>query len=120
MSFFLFAIPQMFVTTAKDIAYFPLWWYTRGLVDVMSGAGSMLAGQAKGLAIGVWVANLFTPMYGQYDWQGRLISFFVRFAQIILRSIALALWAGVAVLVIVAWLLMPPALVVVLMLQFGV
>lgn len=118
MSFLLLAIPQAFLTAAKDIAYFPVWWYTLGLMGVVRGAGLMVAGQAKGLAIGVWAANLFTPMYGQYDWEGRLISFFVRVVQIIARSIALAVWVVVAAASIIAWALIPLALLVILLLQF--
>lgn len=118
MTFFFFSIPQLIATAAKDIAYFPVWWYTRGLLDVTRGTGRMLAGQAKGLAIGVWIQNVFTPMYGQYDWQGRLISFFMRVVQIILRTIALIAWAGVAAIVLVFWIVLPLALLVILTLQF--
>ena len=70
------------------------------------------------LAIGIWIKHVFTPMYGQHDWQGRLISFFMRVVQIILRAIALVAWAAVAVAVILFWLMVPFALAAILTLQF--
>ena len=49
----------------------------------------MIQGYARTLAIRVWIRNIFVPMFGMYDWQSRLISFFMRVVQIIGRTIAL-------------------------------
>ena len=72
-----------------SVIRFPLWWYTRGLVDTASALARSVRTQATQLAIGVWIRNIFTPMYGQSDWQSRLISVLVRVAQILSRGIFL-------------------------------
>ena len=72
-----------------SVVRFPLWWYTHGLIDTASALALSVRTQATKLAIGVWIRNIFTPMYGQSDWQSRLISVFVRTAQIIARGVFL-------------------------------
>lgn len=59
------------------------------------------------LAPGLWLANLFVPMFGQYDFQGWLVSFFMRLVQIIARAFALALWLGVCLAFFFVWLALP-------------
>ena len=90
-----------------DVLYFPLWWYSRGLLNLMLGVKNFLADKQKSLALLVWVKNIFKPMYAQYDWAGILISFFVRLIQIIFRSIFMLFWTILALAVIVFWLLLP-------------
>lgn len=90
-----------------EILYFPLWWYTGGLFKLLNGLKNFITNRAKELTIAVWLKNLFTPMYGQYDWQGRLISFFIRFFQIIFRGIILFIWTVIALAVLLLWLVWP-------------
>ncbi len=93
-----------------DIAYFPLWWYSAGLVERLKATGEMIKGWARTLQISLWVRNIFTPMYGRYDWQSRIISVFMRVVQIIGRSIAL-LFIGIgAVILLLLYVLGPIAL----------
>ncbi len=70
----------------REIAMFPVWWYSRGLLMVMHALRESVAGYAQGLGIRVWVRNIFVPMYGQYDWQSRIISVFMRSMQIAFRG----------------------------------
>lgn len=58
----------------------------------------------------IWLKNFFVPMYGQYDWTGRLISVFMRLVILIGRFIALIVEAIVYVLLLGLWLASPPAL----------
>lgn len=90
-----------------EIIYFPLWWYTGGLFKLLINLKNFIGNRAKELAIAVWLKNLFTPMYGQYDWQGRLISFFVRLAQIIFRSLIMLIWITISVIVLIVWIIFP-------------
>ena len=46
-------------------------------------------------------------MYAQYDWQGMLVSFFMRLTQIIFRSLALLFWLIVAAAAAAGWLILP-------------
>lgn len=90
-----------------DVLYFPIWWYSRGIFKVVSWSGRFISARQKGLALGVWVKNIFTPMYGQHDWAGMLISFITRLLQIIVRSVVMLFWLLICFIVIVCWLAAP-------------
>lgn len=98
-------------TALKDIFMFPVWWYTKGIVYMLEQLLLSARRQAASFAVNLWVRNLFVPMYGQYDWQGRIISFFVRLIQIIFRSIAYTFWLGILAGVAVFYLFAPLVLV---------
>ena len=104
---FIFYTGKIIFEIARDIIYFPLWWYSRGLFNLLLGVRDFLVDKQKSLALLVWIKNIFKPMYGQYDWQGFLISFFVRLVQIIFRSIFMLFWAILGLAVIIFWLFLP-------------
>ena len=72
-----------------DFLYFPIWWYSAGLLKTLRGVGNFYREQEASLNFLVWFKNIFVPMYGQYDMAGRLVSFFIRLVQIIYRGIAM-------------------------------
>lgn len=85
-----------------DILKFPIWWYSSGLVWLGRFCRDTLQSYARFFAVSVWMKNIFVPMFGQNDWQSRLISLFMRSVQIVARSfglmiiaIGLVLFAGV-------------------------
>lgn len=90
------------------IIYFPVWWYTEGLMKVVR----LMAREAKGIAYALNLKILFRfllkPMFGQYDAWGRIISFGVR----IVHFFVLFIWAMFMtlslLLLLIAWLLIPP------------
>lgn len=90
-----------------DILYFPFWWYTGGVKYAGGKIFNLLRFGNATLAPGIWLKNLFVPMYGQHDIQGRIISFVLRLVQIIFRGIMLFLWLTVCVALFIAWLFMP-------------
>ena len=90
-----------------DVIFFPLWWYSKGLFDFSKGQLEFLKNRFKGLALGVWVKNIFKPMFGQNDWQGVLISVIMRIFQIIIRSIAMIFWIIVSILIVILWVSLP-------------
>lgn len=96
----------------KDIVSFPVWWYTKGIVYMLEQLLLSARRQAASFAVNLWVRNLFVPMYGQYDWQGRIISFFIRLIQIIFRSLAYTLWLGILAGVAVFYVFAPIVLLV--------
>ena len=101
-------IPKnIFIEIMLDFLYWPFWWYGRGLLKVIAMAGDQIVAQYEYLGIGVWLKNIFTPMYGMYDWESRLISFLVRLAQIILRSALLIFWSFFMLIFILVWFLVP-------------
>jgi hypothetical protein len=76
----------------RDIVAFPVWWYTKGIFYLFEKLSLSARRQSANFAVALWAKNLFVPMYGQYDWQGRIISFVVRLVQVIFRSLALGIW----------------------------
>jgi len=93
--------------TVGSVIRFPIWWYTEGLIETGRWClrGLFYRWQSAGLR--VWLANFFTPMYGQYDLAGRLVSVFMRFVVLIGRLIALVVEAVGYALLLAAWVLTP-------------
>jgi len=92
---------------ARDILFFPLWWYSQGLWLLVKKLLEFLANRQKAMALLVWIKNLHRPMYGQYDWQGILISFFMRLVVITAKGIAMIFWCLLALTVLFIWLALP-------------
>ena len=90
-----------------DILLFPVWWYTEGFRRMFIMLWHNLEDTNLRLAPGLWLKNIFTPMYGQRDLQGRLMSFFMRTVNVIGRTIALLVWFMLLVFVLVFWLIIP-------------
>src|SRR4030042_4999651 len=90
-----------------DIVYFPVWWYSEGAATVAKKLLNFLGNKQKSLGLWIWVKNIYKPMYGQYDWQGLLISFFMRIVQIIGRSFVMLFWLTFVFLCFCFWLVIP-------------
>jgi hypothetical protein len=101
-----------------DIVFFPFWWYSFGLIKMVKRLAVFVADKEKSLAFFVWMRNIFVPMYGQRDWQGAIISFFVRLVQIIFRAIFLVIWITVALAAFWLWVIAPAAIVYMIIIQF--
>lgn len=108
---FLIVFRRLFLETVLDFFYFPLWWYTKGTLHAAKGCLNLFNSGNQNLAPGLWLANIFVPMFGQYDIQGRIISFFMRFFQVIVRTIGLMFWLVVCLVLFLFWLALPVAVV---------
>jgi hypothetical protein len=97
----------IFTDILIDIVFFPFWWYSLGLVKIVKKLINFIADKEKSLALSVWIKNIFTPMYGQRDIQGFLISFFIRLVQIIFRSLILIFWTIIALVIFWLWIIFP-------------
>jgi len=104
---FIFYSLELLTELVWDILYFPLWWYGRGLVNLIKVIKNFLIDKQKSLALLVWVKNIFRPMYAQYDLAGILISFFMRLVQIIFRSMVMLFWFIFSLVAILFWILFP-------------
>ncbi len=114
------AIAQLLVVDLiGSIAWFPVWWYTKGLQHVIQSAFRALRYRSQAYALKIWIRSFFVPMYGQYDWTGRLVSIFMRFVVIVGRSIAIVVEAWVYLIGVVLWVLLPPVSLI-LALQGGI
>lgn len=99
------------LSTAIDLIYTPVWWYTSGAVYVAKWFTRSTRATWNMLSIGVWMKHIFTPMFQQYDWQGRVISFFMRVVQIIARSCGLGIMILIYATLAIAWFIVPIAVV---------
>lgn len=100
-------LQRLFLEAILDIFYFPIWWYSKGaLYAIKKCFGFFKQGNAN-LAPGLWLANLFVPMFGQFDWEGRIVSFFMRLVQTIVRTFGLLLWLLFCLALFIMWLSLP-------------
>ncbi len=101
-----------------EILYFPIWWYSVGLMRLLKNLVKFWRGQEKALGFSIWLKNIFVPMYGQRDMASRIISFIMRLIQIIFRGAILLVWFLVVLLILVLWLLAFPLLLLISVFQF--
>jgi len=90
-----------------DIFYWPVWWFTSGGVKWAIFCWEKIKEAENYLGLRIWLANLFTPMFAQYDWQGRLISFFIRLFMIIIKAVLLLIWTIIVLILLLVWFILP-------------
>ncbi|MEK7665325.1 MAG: hypothetical protein AAB337_00400 [Patescibacteria group bacterium] len=100
LRYFLLEFVQSFV-------FVPIWWYTRGLGQMARFVARSVGDYESSLAVGVWLKNIFVPMYGSHDIAGRIISFFVRVAQIVGRSLFLLVYASAMLFLLLLYIIIP-------------
>jgi len=88
--------------------YFPVWWYSRGLRKTVLGIGEFLSNRSAAIGLRFWVKNLFRPMYGVRDWQGRIISFIMRLVVIAWYLLLMVVFGVLSLAVLAAYLLILP------------
>jgi hypothetical protein len=104
---FLFYATQILAGLARDLLLFPVWWYTRGIMETADRIAGFWAHSLKSLNLAVWLKNIFVPMYGQRDFTGVLISVLMRIVQIILRSLGFVFLLVAGVVAILLWIVAP-------------
>lgn len=104
---YILILQRLFLESVLDILYFPIWWYTKGAAHALRWCFGLLKQGNASLAPGLWLANLFVPMFGQFDWQGRIVSFLMRLVQIIARAIGLFIWVILCLVLWFCWLALP-------------
>ena len=102
-----------------NIFYTPIWWYSKGTIRAFKFCRHLLAVGNKNLVPILWLKNIFVPMFGQNDWQGKIVSFFVRLANVVGRSLALLIWFFIVVLLLLVWLFLPVFVVTMLILSIA-
>jgi hypothetical protein len=115
---YLMILQRLALELIWHIFYFPVWWYSGGIKRVGMFCFDLAMSGNQQLAPGLWLRNIFVPMFGQNDWQGRLMSFFMRSINILGRSLALVIWLLFAVLIFAAWIFFPMFVVVMLGFSF--
>ncbi|MEA2064932.1 MAG: hypothetical protein U9O66_01375 [Patescibacteria group bacterium] len=104
---FLIAIKYISIDLIGDILLFPLWWYTKGLKKTVAFCVEKAKNAENALGLKIWLTSIFKPMYAQYDWQGKIISFFMRIFQIIIRSILFIISLVFIFILPIIWIIFP-------------
>jgi len=94
-----------------DLLYWPVWWYSAGLFSFIRKRLVALKDFEEDIGLTVWVINWGKPMYGQYDFAGRLISIIVRTAGIIFKALQVMLFFILELILIVGWVVLPVVVV---------
>lgn len=105
------SIKFVIIDLVGDFLYWPIWWYTKGLLGALKYSFNSIHAMQESLGLRIWIKNIFTPMFGQYDMEGRVISFVVRVIQIIGRTFILFLWSIFSFCLFVAWIILPVLIV---------
>ena len=100
-------IKYIAVDLVGDFFFFPFWWYTKGFKKSIIFTLGKIKDAESSLGVGIWLKNLFKPMYGQYDIQGRIVSFLMRLIQLIFRSIVFLVFFVLILFVPIIWVLLP-------------
>ena len=98
---------RLIIEFVVDLIYFPVWWYTSGVKHAGKFCYNFFQEANMFLAPGLWLKNIFVPMFGQTDLQGRLMSIFMRIVNVIGRSIGLLIWLIITLIMFVIWWLFP-------------
>lgn len=94
--------------TVGSVLRFPMWWYSDGLLRLAKWVVRQLDYRWRAYSFAIWIRNLFVPMYGQYDWSGRLVSFVMRVVVLIGRGIGLFFEAFAYLVLTFVYVLVPP------------
>ncbi len=100
-------LQRMVLEFFLDLLYFPLWWYSGGAKRVLWFCFGLIQDGNAQFVPWLWLKNIFVPMYGQRDIGGFLISIFVRFWNVIFRSILLLIWLAVVLFLFLIYLALP-------------
>ena len=93
---------------ALNVVYFPVWWYTTGLLKVVQLINREAGGLIRSLNLRTLARFLFKPMFGQNDIVGRIISFYVRSVHFTVLTVYTVVYTIVMSLLLVVWILIPP------------
>lgn len=104
---YIIILQRIAIDFCLHLIYFPVWWYTGGMKRAFLGTWNLLRMVNSYLAPGLWLKNIFVPMFGQRDWQGRLVSFFMRLVNVIFRFLGLFVWFWIVLLLFLLWPIFP-------------
>lgn len=101
----------IFIDILLDVLVTPIWWYTAGLMETLQKLSRALREGANIIGITIWARSLFKPMYGEYSWQGRIVSFFMRCVVLMFMCIQMIVWLCILLVLLFIWLALPVAVV---------
>lgn len=113
-------IKYIFIEVLWDIIYFPVWWYTKGTARIGRYCLESIQFQInRRLALGIWISNIFKPMYGDYTIEGRIISGFMRVIVLLWKLIQMIFWLIFLIILFLAWLILPVVIILFILYQLA-
>lgn len=91
-NFLLDILKLIFVDIIWKMIYFPIWWYSKGFLNLLISLTDKAKRQSHALGIFIGFKFLFRPMYAQNDFSGRIISFFMRLIVLIFKVLIFILF----------------------------
>lgn len=86
---------------------FWVWWYVVIAYDLARSLFGKWSFMLNQLNLPVMVTNMFVPLYQDYSWGGKFISFLIRFVWVFFGSIIMIIFTVLLVLIYVIYLLLP-------------
>lgn len=108
-SIFVYA-PKIIFDFCIDVLYFLPWWYTRGLRLVGKRAWRNWRNWERELALGSWLRHFLRPLTPRADMAVRLGDIARRSFGIVWRGALLAVWSGGALVLLAAYIALPPVM----------
>lgn len=103
----IYAIRYLLFDLVKEVLYFPVWWYSKGLLKASNFLIKQIKGGNERFAISILIRYWLKPMYGQQDWQGKIISFFIRTIHLAWRLVWMILWSIIIFIIYIIYILLP-------------
>ena len=111
MNFVVQTIKDATIGAAFEVAYFPFWWYSRGLKKAALYLGNKIRTGWKASGLWSFLKNFFKPMYGAYGIDTLVVSVIARILQMSWRFLLLAIWSFFLIFLLFVWVFLPPYLV---------
>lgn len=105
---------------ALNVVYFPVWWYTTGLMKVVNLIRKESGGLIHSLNLRTLARFLFKPMFGQNDIWGRIISFYVRIVHFVVLTVYTCMYTLLMSCLLVVWVILPPLVLYMVFFQLGI
>ena len=102
-----YATKIILIDLFREIVYFPIWWYSAGLILALKFFGKSLTTGANRLALKILLKYWFKPMYGQRDWQGKIISFIMRTVHLFWNLVLMLVWLIVMMVIFLIYIILP-------------
>jgi len=90
-----------------ELINFIKWWYGAGLLAMFAYLGREIKEGERKIGFVAWFKALGVPMYGQWDWQGRIISFFFRLILLVWKAVYELGWLIIHLLIVLIYILLP-------------
>lgn len=108
----------MDVIIKKYLLDFWVWWYWFFAKRVFHEAKTDWVFTLGALNIVPMATNLFTPMFKDKSWEGRLVAFPIRLTWVLVSSVVLILYSALVLVGILCYFLVPLAPIAVIIYSF--